>query len=236
MIIRTAVSAVAALIFTAGMALAAPTPTPKPMPSPTLNPQPQGTEVAFVDGIQKDLMARFPTAADAIKAGYFRYGNEDSDGAISYANLQWQSADPQHPSQLWYDVKGNLLGADFSVLQSNSIEPPKLWGVDYQRWTSFREHIHYVLAGPNGTETYGGMSAKKFVAAGGSATDPGAAALVAALAKAGKPPITVAQVKRVFLFPSIWDLIVWVKPNPNGAFADKNPTVTPSATAEKDDM
>jgi hypothetical protein len=228
MIIRTAVNAVAALILTAGIALAAP--TPSPMPSPTLNPQPQGTEIAFVTGIQKDLMARFPTAADAIKAGYFRFGNEDSDGAISYANLQWQSADPQHPSQLWYDVKGNLLGADFSVLQSNSMEPPKLWGVDFQRWTSFREHIHFILNGPNGTETYGGMSAKKFVAAGGSVTDPGAAALV----KAGKAT-SIAQVKRVFLFPSIWDLIVWVKPNPNGAFADKNPLVTPSATAEKDD-
>ncbi len=102
------------------------------MPSPTLNPQPQGTEIAFVTGIQKDLMARFPTAADAIKAGYFRFGNEDSDGAISYANLQWTSADPQHPSQLWYDVKGNLLGADFSVLQSNSMEPPNLWGVNFR--------------------------------------------------------------------------------------------------------
>jgi hypothetical protein len=233
MIIRTAVSALAALVLTAGIALAAPTPTP--MPSPTLNPQPQGTEIAFVTGIQKDLMARFPTSADAVKAGYFRFGNEDADGAISYANLQWQSADPQHPSQLWYDAKGNLLGADFSVLQSSSMEPPKLWGVDFGRWTSFRGHIHYVLSGPNGTETYGGMSMKKFVAAGGDVNDPGAKALVAALAAAGKPT-TVAAVKKVFLFPSIWDLIVWVKPNPNGAFADKNPLVTPSAAAEKDDM
>ncbi len=46
----------------------------------------------------------------------------------------------------------------------------------------------------------------------------------------------VASVKRVFLFPSLWDLIVWVKPNPNGAFADKNPLVIPSANADKDDM
>jgi len=30
--------------------------------------------------------------------------------------------------------------------------------------------------------------------------------------------------------------IVWVKPNPNGAFAEKNPLVIPSANAEKDDM
>ena len=46
----------------------------------------------------------------------------------------------------------------------------------------------------------------------------------------------VGSVKRVFLLPSLWDLIVWVKPNPNGAFADKNPLVTPSANAGKDDM
>jgi hypothetical protein len=200
-----------------------------PSPRPSLPPQPQGSEVAFVQSIQQDLAARFATTADAEKAGYFRYTNEDEDGAISYANLQWQSSDPQHPSQLWYDVHGNLLGADFSVLQSGSPEPPKLWGVDYRRWISFREHVHYVLAGPNGTEVYGATSAKKFANAGGSVDSPQAATLVKmGLAKSD------ADVKRVFLFPSIWDLIVWIKTNPAGAFADKNPLVIPSANAEKD--
>jgi hypothetical protein len=202
-----------------------------PAPKATLSPVPLGTEVAFVQSIQKDLNARFPTAADAEKAGYFRFGNEDSSGAISYANLQWQSADPQHPSQLWYDVNGNLLGADFSVLQSSSPEPPKMWGVNYSRWVSFREHVHWILVGPNGTETYGATSAKKFTAAGGNVDDPQAVTVV----KMGKAK-SVADVKRVFLFPSLWDLIVWVKTNPNGAFAEKNPLVTPSANAEKDDM
>jgi hypothetical protein len=177
-------------------------------------------------------MARFPTTKEAEAAGYFRYTNEDKDGAISYANLQWQSADPQHPSQLWYDVHGNLLGADFSVLQSSSPEPPKnLWGVNFRRWISFREHIHYVLAGANGSETYGATSAKKFAAAGGDVDDPQAATLVKmGIAKSA------GDVKHIFLFPSIWDVIVWVKPNPNGAFADANPLVVPSANAEKDDM
>jgi hypothetical protein len=218
--------AVLALTFVTAPAFGA-----MPAPKATLPPTPQGSEVAFVASIQKDLMARFPTAADAVKAGYFRYTNEDSDGAISYANLQWQSGSPQQPSQLWYDVHGNLLGADFSVLQSTSPEPPKLWGVDYRRWVSFREHVHYILAGPNGTEIYGATSAKKFAAAGGNVDNPQAATIV----KMGKAK-SVAQVKRVFLFPSIWDLIVWVKTNPNGAFADKNPLVIPSANAEKDDM
>jgi hypothetical protein len=184
-----------------------------PAPKATLSPQPRGTEVVFVQTIQKDLMARFPTPADAEKAGYFRYGNEDEDGAISYANLHWQSGNPKQPSQLWYDVHGNLLGADF------------------QRWVSFREHIHYILVGPNGTETYGATSVKKFAAGGGNVDNPQAATLV----KMGEVK-SVADVKRIFLFPSIWDLIVWIKPNPLGAFAGKNPLVVPSANAEKGDM
>ena len=202
-----------------------------PSPGAALSPAPQGTELAFVKQIQSELGSRFATPADAVKAGYFRYTNEDEDGAISYANLQWDSATPAQPSQLWYDVKGNLLGADFSVLQSSSPEPPSKWGVNFRRWTSFREHVHYVLAGPNGTETYGATSAKKFLAAGGDVDHPQPATLVKmGIAK------NVADVKHVFLFPSIWDLIVWIKPNPNGAFADKNPLVTPSANAEKADM
>jgi hypothetical protein len=220
------VCALALVCFSGSAAIAA-----APAPKATLSPQPQGTEVAFVQSIQKDLTARFPTAADAEKAGYFRFGNEDEDGAISYANLQWQSGDPQHPSQLWYDVHGNLLGADFSVLQSSSPQPPSIWGVNYRRWVSFREHIHYILNGPNGKEVYGALKAKKFADAGGSVDKPQPETLVTmGIAK------NVAEVKRVFLFPSLWDLIVWIKPNPNGAFADKNPLVTPSADAAKDSM
>jgi hypothetical protein len=218
--------AVSLSTLTTGIGSAATTPAPKA----PLSPQAQGTEVAFVQSIQKDLMARFPTPDAAVNAGYFRYTNEDEDGAISYANLHWQSGNPTQPSQLWYDVKGNLLGADFSVLQSSSPEPPKVWGVDFRRWHSFREHIHYVLAGANGTEKYGGVKAEKFATAGGNVDDPQPATLVKmGIAK------NVAEVKRVFLFPSIWDLIVWVKTNPNGAFADKNPLVIPTANAGQSD-
>lgn len=225
MTIRTWAVALA-LVGSVGIASAA-----TPAPKATLSPFPQGSESAFVASIQKDLNARFPTPQAAEQAGYFRYGNEDSTGAISYANLKWDSTTPQQPSQLWYDVHGNLLGADFSVLQSASPAPPKQWGVNWQRWISFREHVHYILNGPNGTETYGATSAKKFAAAGGNVDDPQAATLV----KMGVVK-NVADVKRVFLFPSLWDLIVWVKTNPNGAFAEKNPLVVPSANAEKDDM
>ncbi len=215
--------------LTAGVALAFALTTVLAGAQAKLPPQPQGAEVGFVSGIQRDLMARFPTAADAEKAGYFRFTNEDSTGAISYANLQWTSADPQHPSQLWYDVNGNLLGADFSQPYVEG-KPPQLWGVNPLRWVRFRPHVHWVIAGPGGTQTYGATSVAKFTAAQGSNSNPAAA--VVAL---GKAP-NVAAVTHVFTFPAIWDLIVWVKPNPSGAFADANPLVKPSANAEKSDM
>lgn len=190
-----------------------------------LSPKPQGTEIAFVTSMQKDLATRFPTTADAEKAGYFRYTNEDKTGAISYANLQWQSADPQHPSQLWYDAKGNLIGADYSVAKTAT--KPQLWGVNPQRWFEFRAHIHYVATDAAGKESYGGANLAKFVAAGGDAKNPQAETLV----KMGSVK-DAKLVKRVFVFPNLWDIEVWVKPNPNGAFAETNPNVKPSADAK----
>lgn len=195
----------------------------------TLPKKPLPSEVAFVRGVQSDLMKRFPTVADAIRAGYFRFTGEDDTGSISYVNLHWTSTDPQHPSQLWYDVKGRLLGADFSVPYVKGSQP-KLWGVDPRRWEHFPSHLHYVLADPHAKNPYHGIGVKNFIAAGGSLTDPSAATLV----KMGLVK-NAAAVEHIFHFPSIWDLEVWVKPNPNGAFANMNPLVKPSKSAGMDD-
>jgi hypothetical protein len=180
------------------------------------------SEKQFVSSIQADLMKRFPTAADAEKAGYVRYTNEDNTGAISYANLQWQSADIRHPSQLWYDKNGQLLGADFSV-QTDSNARPDLFGVNPGRWYEFDDHVHWVGRDAKGNATYDNyVMAPKFKAAGGDPAHPSAADLVR-MHKVEKTSDVVA----VFDMPRIWDLIVWVKPNPNGAFAEKNPLVKP---------
>jgi hypothetical protein len=190
--------------------------------NPTKTGQPSSSEAAFVAAIQRDLMARFPTAADAERAGYVRYTNEDETGAISYANLHWQSADPKQPSQLWYDKNGVLLGADFSVLTNESAGRPSLWGVDPGRWYEFDGHIHWVAIDPStGKRTYDHyVMDPAFVKAGGDVNHPSAATLVAM-----KKVPDAKDVVTIFQFPSVWDLIVWVKPNPNGAFAEKNPNV-----------
>jgi hypothetical protein len=198
---------------------------------PTPPPKPQAAEMAFISHIQHVLMAKYPTPRDAERAGYFRYTNEDSSGSISYANLHWTSNDWDHPSQLWYDVHGNLLGADFSRPYVAG-KSPSLWGVIPARWAYFEEHVHYILRGAGGALVYGhATSAKKFVAAGGSLSDPQPSTLVKMhLVKSA------SQVVKVFTFPAIWDLVVWVKPNANGAFAWMNPSVHPSKNAAKSDM
>lgn len=231
---RVLSAAVLAIFSCTTLALAA-TPMPmaphKPAAAATPDPKPSGAEVAFVSSIQADLMKRFPTAADATKAGYMRYTDEDSTGAISYANQQWQSSDPQHPSQLWYDVKGNLLGADFSVLKSQSPQRPNLWGINPARWLDFaRAHYHYILKdSKTGKITYGAFGAKSLKKYPGAKPAP---ALVVKMGKAKNK----GEVVTFFTFPALWDLQVWVKDNPNGAFAEKNPNVIPSKDAAKDSM
>ncbi len=185
---------------------------------------PTASEAAFVAAMRADLYQRFKTSAAAEAAGYFRYTNPDETGAISYTNLHWASSGAHHPSQLWYDKGGKLLGADYSVLKTGA-KRPDLWGIQPGRWTEFDEHIHYVTkdakTGAFGYDKYVDP-VTKYVEAGGDPKHPDAAILVKMHRVAAA-----ADVVKIFDFPTIWDLIVWVKPNPSGAFANKNPLVKP---------
>jgi len=170
------------------------------------------TEQQFVQSVQKDLTTRFPHVRDALKAGYVRYTEPDDTGAISYANQQWVS-DPTHPSQLWYDKDGNLMGADFSVPRPNGEPRPQLWGIDPGRWYEFNGHVHYVARYPDtGKMVYDQwIWNADFVKAGGDLSDPSAKTVV----KIGRVPST-EYIATIFEFPTIWDLIVWAKPHDAG--------------------
>jgi hypothetical protein len=210
---------------------------PAAAPAATAAPSPSAPEAAFLATIMRELPKRYPNPAAATKAGYVRFTNEDQTGAISYANSgrSWTATDPLVPSQLWYDVAGRLIGADYSVLQS-AVAPdakPSVLGLDPRRFGKIGAHVHYVTCDKATAKcVYGkAVGAKKYADAnGGDATHPTAAGL----AKAGavKDP---ASVSAVFLFPALWDATVWVVPNPLGQFADKNPAVTPSPNAGKGD-
>jgi hypothetical protein len=208
---RAAFAIACALLFAPTLAQADP---------PPLSPMPSAAEQPFVRKAAADLQKMYPTAKDAEAAGYQRFTNEDKTGAISYANGNWTSTDADHPSQLWYDVSGRLLGADYSVPLSDA--RPNLFGIDPARWITFHAHVHYGLVGAAGSTTYGGTGGAKFTSVGGSLAAPTADQLVAAnIAKSA------SDVRFVFPFPAIWDLEVWVLPNPDGAFAENNPNVHP---------
>ncbi len=216
------------------------TPPPTPTPVPTAAPPASASEAKFVSSVSSDLQKRFATTSQAAAAGFFRYTDEDQTGAISWVNTKDWQGDPQHPSQLWYDVNGRLLGADFSVMQSDSHDRPNVWGVSPSRWIDFPGHVHFGVKTPSGVQ-YGGVGQKTMGTVGGSIANPTAEDIV----KVGKlprykvlgipAPATTADVAFVFPFPSVWDLQVWLIPNPLGAFAEHNPDVTPSANAKEQD-
>jgi hypothetical protein len=189
-------------------------------------------EKTFVADVAATLNKRFPTPAAAQSAGYVRYTNEDDTGAISYANQHWESTSERLPSQLWYDVKGRLLGADYSVLVAGHQTPPALFGIEPARFFEENAHIHYVVRNPDGSLTYSrAIGTKKYAAAGLDPEHPTAQGL----AKVGAVD-SPDRVATVFLFPHIWDVTVWVLPNPDGAFADKNPNVKPAHGPSPTDM
>ncbi len=216
-------------------------PAPTASPAPTAAPPASAAEKQFVGSVTADLQGRFATTSQAAAAGYFQYTTEDQTGAISWVNTKnWQS-DQSHPSQLWYDVSGRLIGADFSVLQSGSSARPTVWGVSPSRWIDFSPaHVHFAIKTASGLE-YGGVGTKTMAKVGGSVANPTAADIVK-ISQLSRwkvlgisKPQSAADVAFVFQFPALWDLQVWLVPNPLGAFAEHNPNVIPSANAKNQD-
>lgn len=185
---------------------------------------PTAAELPFVTRATAELQKLYGTTALAAKAGYFRYTDEDPTGAISWVNPKYFVSDETHPSQLWYDVKGHLIGVDYSVMKTSKTLPNK-WGILPARWFEFEAHVHYgVAVKALGAMKLGYIMPDVVTKNGGSPLHPTAADVV----KAGKTK-SASDVKFVFGFPDLWDLEFWLVPNPSGVFATKNPNVKPSS-------
>jgi hypothetical protein len=206
---------------TPSMQNATSTPTP-PIAQPSLSPFPDRTEQAFIVTVAPDLHARFPDERTARAAGYLRYTDEDQDGIISYTNLRWFADDPKHPTQLWYDVRGRLIGADYTTRVSDRAQRPALWGLQPGRWVHFIAHMHYIVREPGGMLRYGSLLNPTYTANGGDPAHPTPQPLVK-LGIAKRPRDVIA----VFQLPEIWIASMWLVPNPHGAFADSDPLVKP---------
>ena len=186
---------------------------------------PTAAEQPFVTRATMELQKMYGTTTQASAAGYFRYNNEDRTGAISWVNTKYWYSDETHPSQLWYDVKGRLIGVDYGAAWTDAKHPPSKWGIIPARWFEFAAHTHFGLMEPDATLKFGGMENGDIKKVGGDPDSPTAADIV----KTGKA-LSTAQVAFVFPFRHVWDLEFWLIPNPSGAFAEKNPNVKPSTT------
>jgi hypothetical protein len=199
-------------------------PAAMPMPTqPSLSPYPDPAERRFITAAGSDLHARFPTPRAAQIAGYVRYTDEDQDGIITYTNLHWFADDPRHPTQLWYNARGRLIGADYTMSVHDQRRRPAVWGLQPGRWVHFIAHMHYAVREPDGTIRYGSLLNPTYLANGGDPAHPTAQPLVR-LGLARRP----SDVLLVFQLPEIWITSVWLTPNPNGAFADSDPLVKPT--------
>lgn len=197
-----------------------------PIAQPALSPFPDAAERKFLGAVVLDLRARFADERSARADGYVRYTDEDPAGIISFTNLRWFADDPQHPTQLWYDAHGRLIGADFTTRVTDTTRRPELWGLQSGRWVHFIAHVHYVVREPDGMMRYGSLLNPTYQANGGDIAHPGAAPLVKlGIAKQA------SDVALVFQLPEIWIASLWLVPNPNGAFADSNPLVKPTSAA-----
>lgn len=220
--LKTSIALIVFAVFAAGCARTAAPVAPPPLLAPTLSPFPNPSEAKFVTAVSADLCKRFPSTQSAIDAGYFRYTAEDDAGIITYTNQRWFRDDPEHPTQLWYDAKGRLIGTDFTMPVWDRAKRPAVWGLQPDRWVHFIAHVHYVVRGADGVERYGSLFNAAFEKNGGDPAHPAAQPLVrAGIAKRA------IDVQHVFLLPEIWITSFWVIPNPRGAFADTDPSVTP---------
>ena len=184
---------------------------------------PTAAEQPFVTKATAELQKLYGTTAQAKAAGYFRYTNEDKTGAISWVNPKYWTSDETHPSQVWYDVKGRLIGVDYSVPWTDAKHPPSMWGILPARWFEFEHHVHFGVKQADGSIKYGGAEDSSIKKVGGDPNHPTAADVV----KMGKAK-SASDVAYVFPFAHLWDLEFWLVPNPKGVFAEANPNVKPS--------
>lgn len=184
---------------------------------------PTAAEQPFVTKATAELQHLYGTTTLAAAAGYFRYNNEDRTGAISWVNTKYWTSDETHPSQIWFDAKGHLIGVDYGQPWTDAKHPPSIWGILPARWFEFEAHTHYALRNADGSLSYHGMENSAITKAGGDPNNPTAADIV----KAGKAKST-QQVAFVFPFRHVWDLEFWLVPNPKGVFAESNPNVVPT--------
>lgn len=177
---------------------------------------PSPAEQAFVDRVSTLLIQEYPTRSAAQAYGYTDLtGKIDSDNTYNLTDMDFSNVTLARPNFLWFDRKGNLAGTDYEFPKSAYPKPPAQFPVNASRWTSIDAHVHlaYTL---NGKTVYAEAPAKENLQK---------AKLTSSDLKADGLLPDGATLKWAMYHPDVWDLALWVVPNPRGAFAEDNPLV-----------
>jgi hypothetical protein len=177
------------------------------------------SEKAFVAKTSSALTAKYPSEATAKSAGFTPlFDTIGSDNTYDWTNMSFTGVTPDHPNFLWYDRRGHLAGADWEFPTTAHAPPPQLaaFPVRSARWVEIPEHVHYAYT-INGKTKYG-------VAKATAELRTGTITATMLRANGAKLPKDATLLWAMY-HPAVWDLAMWIVPNPNGPFADKNPNV-----------
>ena len=181
------------------------------------SPHASSRERQFIDSVRSSLEARYPTTGQAVRAGYFDITGIDEDGTAVYFNPHIRRVDAVHPNFLWYDKRGRLVGLDYEFTKSQYPKPPSAdFPVSPGRWTTVKEHVHFNYRVGHGPIRMGMSHVRPNLRA-----NP----ITAAELRADHLLPPNAHLVWAYAHPTNWDLGFWLVPNPNGAFAEKNPNV-----------
>lgn len=188
-------------------------------PAPVKAAAMTAAEKTFVSDTSQRLQSEYPNTAAAKSKGFvLLYDSIDPDNTYNWTNMNFNDVTPDRPNFLWYDRRGQLAGVDYEVPKSHYPTKPQLaaFPVLASRWTPIAEHVHYAYS-VNGATKYGATHASPDMRTG-------KIALEMLRAHGAKIPSNAKLVWAMY-HPAVWDLAMWVVPNPHGAFADLNPNV-----------
>ena len=176
-------------------------------------------EKAFVTKASATLNAKYPDTATAKSAGFgLLEGSIGDDNTYNWTDMSFSNVMLDRPNFLWYDRRGHLAGVDWEFPKGTTTSAPQLaaFPVTAARWVSIPEHVHFAYT-VDGVMKYGAGKATPAERTG---------TLTAQILRANGAKLP-ANAKLVWAMyhPAVWDLAMWTVPNPNGAFADKNPNV-----------
>jgi|SRR5580704_11013455 hypothetical protein len=176
-------------------------------------------EKAFIAKASATIDGEYPTTATAKSAGFILLvGGIFDDNTYDWTNMSFTGVTPDRPNFLWFDRHGNIAGVDWQFPQAMyaSAPQPAAFPVRAARWVTIRAHVHYAYT-LNGKMQYG-------VAKATPALNKMTITADMLRANGAKLPENAKLVWAMY-HPAVWDLAMWTVPNPNGAFADKNPNV-----------